>query len=73
MLYNSPPHGELPLWSIYVWYFKEKQPMKNTLRAAALLCVLVGTYVMAAVPQVSARDGGDIPVCPPRAQLGKCK
>jgi len=47
--------------------------MKNALRAAALLCVLVGTYVMAAVPQVSARDGGDIPVCPPQSQLSKCK
>ena len=47
--------------------------MKTALRAAILLCGLVGTYVMAAVPQVSARDGGDIPVCPPQLQLGKCK
>jgi len=47
--------------------------MKTALRAAILLCGLVGTYVMAAVPQVPARDGGDIPVCPPQLQLGKCK
>jgi len=47
--------------------------MKRTLRISILMFGLVGTYVLAAVPQVPAPDGGPILTCPPQQQLqGRC-
>jgi hypothetical protein len=46
--------------------------MKRAIRASLLMIGLVGTYVMAAVPQVPALDGGSIPVCPP-SMLSRCR
>ncbi len=34
--------------------------MKQTVRISILICGLVGTYLVAAVPQVPALDGGPI-------------
>ena len=39
--------------------------MKRAIRTSLLMIGLVGTYVMAAVPQVPALDGGPLPLCPP--------
>jgi hypothetical protein len=39
--------------------------MKHAIRISVLMFGLVGTYVAAAVPQVSAPDGGPLPLCPP--------
>jgi hypothetical protein len=52
---------------------KEKNPMKRAIRTSVLVIGLVGTYVMAAVPQVPALDGGSIPLCPPSMMLGHCR
>lgn len=41
--------------------------MKRALRISILMFGLVGTYVLAAVPQVPAPDGGPI-LCPPHQQ-----
>jgi hypothetical protein len=46
--------------------------MKHAIRTLLLMIGLVGTYVMAAVPQVPALDGGSIPVCPP-SMLERCR
>jgi hypothetical protein len=47
--------------------------MKQVIRICVLMCGLVGTYVLAAVPQVPAPDSGPIIVCPPQQQeQGKC-
>lgn len=46
--------------------------MKRAIRTSVLMIGLVGTYVMAAVPQVPALDGGSIPVCPP-SMLSRCR
>lgn len=46
--------------------------MKRTLRISILMFGLVGTYVLAAVPQVPAPDGGPIPLCPPQQQQVRC-
>ncbi len=47
--------------------------MKQALRISVLVFGLVGTYVVAAVPQVPTPDGGPIFLCPPQQQLqGKC-
>jgi hypothetical protein len=47
--------------------------MKHAVRISILMFGLVGTFVTAAVPQVSAPDGGPIITCPPQQQLqGKC-
>jgi hypothetical protein len=47
--------------------------MKRAVRISILMCGLVGTDVVAAVPQVPAPDGGPILVCPPQQKLqGKC-
>ena len=47
--------------------------MKRTIRISVLMFGLVGTYVVAAVPQVPAPDGGPLPLCPPQQQLeNKC-
>ncbi len=47
--------------------------MKQAIRISILMCGLVGTYVVAAVPQVPAPDGGPILLCPPQQQLqGRC-
>jgi hypothetical protein len=47
--------------------------MKQALRISVLMFGLVGTYVVAAVPQAPTPDGGPIMVCPPQQQLqGKC-
>ncbi len=43
--------------------------MKHAIRTTILMLGLVGTYVMAAVPQVPAPDGGPILTCPPQQQL----
>jgi hypothetical protein len=40
--------------------------MKQAFRMSVLMFGLVGTYVVAAVPQVAAPDGGPILVCPPQ-------
>jgi hypothetical protein len=47
--------------------------MKRAIRTSVLVIGLVGTYVMAAVPQVPALDGGSIPLCPPSMMLGHCR
>jgi hypothetical protein len=39
--------------------------MKRTIRISILILGLVGTFVVATVPQVPAADGGPIFVCPP--------
>jgi hypothetical protein len=39
--------------------------MKQVVRIVVLMIALVGTFVAASVVQVSALDGGDIPLCPP--------
>jgi hypothetical protein len=39
--------------------------MKRAIRIAILMVGLVGTFLVAAVPQVPAADGGPILVCPP--------
>jgi hypothetical protein len=46
--------------------------MKHLVRAGFLMVVLVGTFVASAVPQVSALDGGPLPLCPPTL-AGKCQ
>jgi hypothetical protein len=46
--------------------------MKNAIRMSILMCGLVGTYVVAAVPQAPTPDGGPILVCPPQQQQAKC-
>ena len=46
--------------------------MKRAIRTSLLMIGLVGTYVMAAVPQVPALDGGPIPLCPPSLN-GRCR
>jgi hypothetical protein len=47
--------------------------MKHAIRISVLMFGLVGTYVVAAVPQVPAPDGGPILTCPPQQQLqSKC-
>jgi hypothetical protein len=43
--------------------------MKHAVRISILMFGLVGTLVTAAVPQVSAPDGGPIITCPTQ---GKC-
>jgi len=43
--------------------------MKQALRISVLVFGLVGTYVVAAVPQVPTPDGGPIFLCPPQQQL----
>jgi hypothetical protein len=40
--------------------------MKHAIRISTLMLGLVGTYVAAAVPQVTAPDGGPIITCPPQ-------
>jgi len=40
--------------------------MKLAARISILLFGLVGTYVLAAVPQAPTPDGGPILVCPPQ-------
>jgi hypothetical protein len=47
--------------------------MKRAIRTSLLMIGLVGTYVMAAVPQVPALDGGPIPLCPPSLLSGRCR
>jgi len=39
--------------------------MKHAIRIAILTVGLVGTFLVAAVPQVPTADGGPIFVCPP--------
>ena len=39
--------------------------MKRALRMLVLIVGLVGTFVVATVPQVPAADGGPIFLCPP--------
>jgi hypothetical protein len=39
--------------------------MKPAIRIAILVVGLVGTFLVATVPQVPAADGGPILVCPP--------
>jgi hypothetical protein len=39
--------------------------MKRAIRISILTVGLVGTFLVAAVPQVPASDGGPIMVCPP--------
>ncbi len=47
--------------------------MKHAVRISILMLGLVGTYVAAAVPMVSAPDGGPIITCPPQQKLqNKC-
>lgn len=59
MPYNSPPRQTGFFWESYR-RGKEKT-MKHAIRIAILMFGLVGTYVLAAVPQVPAPDGG--PIC----------
>ena len=40
--------------------------MKRVIRISVLMLGLVGTYVAAAIPQVPAKDGEPIPLCPPK-------
>jgi hypothetical protein len=42
--------------------------MKLAIRISVLVVGLVGTFLVAAVPQVPAADGGPILVCPPHDQ-----
>ena len=42
--------------------------MKRAIRVLILMVGLVGTYLVATVPQVPAADGGPILVCPPGAK-----
>jgi hypothetical protein len=47
--------------------------MKQILRISVLMFGIVGTYVIAAVPQVPTPDGGPILLCPPHQTLqGDC-
>jgi hypothetical protein len=47
--------------------------MKSAIRMCVLMIGLVGTYVVAAVPQVPAPDSGPLGLCPPQQQLqGRC-
>jgi hypothetical protein len=39
--------------------------MKRAIRTSILMVGLVGTFIVAAVPLVPAKDGGPILVCPP--------
>jgi hypothetical protein len=39
--------------------------MKRAIRISILIVGLVGTFIVANVPQVPAADGGPIFVCPP--------
>lgn len=41
--------------------------MKRTIRIAVLIVGLVGTFLVAAAPQVPAADGGPLLLCPPRS------
>jgi hypothetical protein len=45
--------------------------MKRTIRIAILMLGLVGTFLAAAAQQVPAKDGGVIPLCPPKAQCAR--
>jgi hypothetical protein len=40
--------------------------MKRAVRIAILIVGLVGTFMVAAVPQVPAADGGPLILCPPK-------
>lgn len=40
--------------------------MKRLIRISVLMLGFVGTYVAAAIPQVPAKDGEPIPLCPPK-------
>lgn len=40
--------------------------MTRLIRISLLMLGLAGTYAAAAIPQVPARDGGPIPLCPPK-------
>jgi hypothetical protein len=46
--------------------------MKHAIRISILMCGLVGTYVVAAVPQAPTPDGGPILVCPPQQLQVQC-
>ncbi len=46
--------------------------MKQAIRISILMFGLVGTYVVAAVPQVPAPDGGPILTCPPQQLESRC-
>ena len=39
--------------------------MKQVIRISILMVGLVGTFIVATVPEVPAADGGPIIVCPP--------
>jgi hypothetical protein len=41
--------------------------MKQVIRTSILMLVVVGSYLVAAAPQVPAMDGGPILTCPPNA------
>jgi hypothetical protein len=40
--------------------------MKRLIRISVLMLGFVGTFVVAAIPQVPALDGGPIPLCAPK-------
>jgi len=40
--------------------------MKRSLRALLLLVGLLGTFAYAAIPQAPVREGGPMPMCPPK-------
>jgi len=40
--------------------------MKRVIRIGILIVGLVGTFMVAAVPQVPAADGGPLILCPPK-------
>lgn len=40
--------------------------MKRAIRVGILIAGLVGTFMVAAVPQVPAADGGPLILCPPK-------
>ena len=40
--------------------------MKRAVRIAILIVGLVGTFMVAAVPQFPAADGGPLILCPPK-------
>ena len=46
--------------------------MKQAIRISILMFGLVGTYVVAAVPQVPTPGGGPIFLCPPQQLQGEC-
>jgi hypothetical protein len=63
--YNPWPQ-QMSEVSVHLLWLKGENTMKRLVRISVLMLGFVGTYVAAAIPQVPAKDGEPIPLCPPK-------